>query len=684
MRFPRGAFLVLVAACPAQVWRAPGAADLRPPVRGEAPLIACTAVELARLRAALDAGEKVVRTRVEAARVRLATPVVFPPRGGQHNQWYQCDACQRALTTVSDTEHCCPGCGRMYSGPPYDDVIFSRQHGQNLTRALDAAWAHALTGEADFAADARMILLGYAERYERYPYHSNDRDPTRQRDSGGHLKEQTLSEAAMFVGQIAPAIDLVWPALDDAQRAQVCEHLVRPLVANVAKCKRGKSNWQSWHNAALFVGGVLLGDAEAMQRSVLDPKHGFLFQMRACVSVEGMWYENSFGYHIYTLNALVHHAETARRAGVDLFGHPALRLMATLPARYLMADGRLPRLGDDVDSSPARAARALEAVYDATRDPTLGAVLPERASWESVRFGRDVGKAGVESVGTSELFRNAGHAILRAAGPAAPSALLTFAPFGGFHDHFDRLGFVWHAFGAERGVDPGRAESQAYRLRIHNGWYRATLAHNTVVVDGKSQAGAAGDLLGFVTGAGCEAVVARSTAAYPGVEHRRCLVLTADYLAVLDVLSGEGEHTFDWVYHDAADLVTCARAADDVNGPLGVAGEEFVRWLRTGNTDRAIDVRFGEAAQLLVAAGGATIVRTGTGPFGSVDKRAPFVLLRRRGEGTRFVAVLSATPGRVRAVHATHDGAGMTVVVETGDGRERLVWDGAGLVRRER
>ena len=108
----------------------------------------------------------------------------------------------------------------------------------------------------------------------------------------------------MFVGQIAPAIDLVWPALDDAQRTHLREHLVRPLVRNVAKCKRGKSNWQSWHNAALLAGGVLLGDAELMQRSVLDPEHGFLFQMRVSVSAEGMWYENSFGYHLYTLDAL--------------------------------------------------------------------------------------------------------------------------------------------------------------------------------------------------------------------------------------------------------------------------------------------------------------------------------------------------------------------------------------------
>lgn len=682
-------WLALSATCSAQTWRTPTAEDITPPVRGDGPVLACTAAELARLTAAYAAGVRQVTARVDTARGRLADEVNFPPRGGQHNQWYQCDACQRALTTLSDTRHRCPGCNKVYTGPPYDDVVFSRRHRQNLQRASDAAWAYALSGERAFAADAHAILRGYADRYEAYPYHSNDRDPTRKRDSGGHLLEQTLSEASLLVAHIAPAIDLVFATLSEAERSYLRDHLVRPLVRNVAKCRRGKSNWQSWHNAALFAGGVLLEDQAMMARSVLDPQQGFLFQMRACVSAEGMWYENSFGYHLYTLDALVHHAATARRVGVDLSGHPTLRKMATLPARYLMADGRLPRLGDDVDSTPAKAGRALEAMYAATGDPSLRAVLPAQASWESVLYGRDVQAGPGAPTNPSELFGSAGHAILRAGGPAAPAALMSFAPFGGFHDHFDRLGFVWHAFGSERGVDPGRAASQAYRLPIHNGWYRATLAHNTVVVDGRSQAGAGGELMAFVTGAsvtgqGCEAVAARTTAAYPGIEHRRCLVLTDDYLVVMDRLAGEGEHTFDWVYHDAADAVTSPVAVGEVDGPLGIAGEEFVRWLRAGTTEGAIDVRFGKLAHLVVAGAGPTTVRTGTGPFRSVDARAPFVLLRRRGASASFAAVLSAAPDAVRAIRASPDDAGMVVVIEYADRRDRILWDGAGSVRRER
>ncbi len=682
--------LLLLAAATAQEpssWRPPTAGQLTAPARRDGmPVLAASPAELERLRAAYGAGVSVVRDRVARARRALAEEVQFPRRGGQHNQWYQCDVCQIALATIDDTHHRCPKCEKVYSGAPWDDVVFARRHRQNLERAHQSAWAYALTGETPFAVDARAVLLGYAARYEAYPYHSNDKDPTRPRDSGGHLDAQTLTEASMFVTRIAPAADLVWPALTETERAELSDHLLRPLVANVDKCKRQRSNWQSWHNAALFAGGVLLGDDALLRRSVLDEKNGFVFQMQACVSAEGMWYENSFGYHLYTLDALVWHAEFARRIGVDLFGHPALQRMASLPARYTMADGSLPRLGDDVDSTPQRASRALETVYAATGDQRLLTVLPRTTSWESVASGRDPTAAAPTATALlgNELFAAAGHALLRV---GDDSALLTFAPFGGFHGHFDKLSFVWYAGGRERGVDPGRAASQAYRLPIHTQWYRATLAHNAVVVDGKSQEGAAGRLLAFEQGQGWAAVAAQTTKAYRGVDHRRCLIATRGCLVVLDSLTAAAPHTYDWLYHARAAQVRAACAAAAPAEPLGIAGEQFVQWAAAGGTAHAIGVDFDDAAgaldtRLLIAAGPAAEVWLGTGPCRSVTERLPFALVRRRGDAVWFAAVLAAAPTAVTAIEWEPDGEGGRVTVVRGTEQDIFLWDGVGSISR--
>ena len=265
-------------ACPAsaQDWMLPKIAIAKDAAH---PRVACTAQELARLKAAWKgAGREkaVVAAVIARADKALAAPPVFPPRGGQHNQWYQCDRCQIALRTVDPTHHKCPKCGTVYTGEPYDDVIFEHQHYENLRNAQAAAWAHAVTGNRKYADFAAAVLLGYAERYRQYPYHdAGRRTGEKAGRSGGHLFEQTLNEAAEMTGNIAPAFDLIHDALTDAQRQAIREGLIQPMLANIAGNKAGKSNWQTWHNAAFIWGGGALGDEAYIRRAIADPANGF-------------------------------------------------------------------------------------------------------------------------------------------------------------------------------------------------------------------------------------------------------------------------------------------------------------------------------------------------------------------------------------------------------------------------
>ena len=383
------------------------------PERGH-PFLACTAEELGRLRQAYrgqGAERDIVAARVKEAERFVGEPVEFPPRGGQHNQWYQCDKCEIALRTVDATHHQCPKCGKVYSGPPYDDVIFSQQHSRNLQRMVTAAWAYAISEDKRFAEYAAKVLLGYAQRYEQYPYHSASLDAKSR--SGGHLFEQTLNEAADLAGEIGPAYDLIHDSgvLSAADHQAIREGLLLPMLRNIDKNKTGKNNWQTWHDAALIWGGALVRDPAWVQKAIADPQNGFLYQMGVSVSKEGMWYENSWGYHFYTLGALVNIAETARRLGIDLWSNERLKKMFTLPVYYTMADGMLPRFGDDTSSSVRRVGRLFEPAYHAYQDPQILALLGERTSFESLLLGRTAqadgqaggaGEHGVRGCGTRD------------------------------------------------------------------------------------------------------------------------------------------------------------------------------------------------------------------------------------------------------------------------------------------
>jgi len=614
------------------------------------PHLACTPDELERLRQAYrgqGVEHGVVAAYVTDAERVIADPIHFPPRGGQHNQWYQCDKCQVALRTTDATHHQCPKCKKVYSGPPYDDVIFAHEHNRNLQRMATAAWAYAVSGEKRFAEYAARVLLGYAERYSQYPYHDNSlkTDTTGAGRAGGHLFEQTLNEAASMATRVGPAYDLIHDCnvLSTADHRKIREGLLLPMLTNIDRNKAGKSNWQTWHNAAMLWGGALVHDPNWVQKAITDERNGFHYQMEVSVSKEGMWYENSWGYHFYTLSALIEMAETARRLNIDLWGHERLKKMFTLPVYYAMADGMLPRFGDDVNSSVKRVGRMFEPAYHAYRDPQLLPLLGARRSFESILLGRPTEAPAELPVLQSMAFEDAGHAILRVPGPAGLTAAMTFGPYGGFHGHYDKLSFVLFGFGKELGVDPGRAASQAYRLPIHANWYKATISHNTVLVDGRSQKPAAGKLELFDRKDGYTAVAASCRDACPGVEHRRLLFMTGAYLLVLDELHSDGDHRFDWLYHNKGARVACDQAQDSVTPAADYPGGEYIQNARRGTTGEPIRTRFEDGnvtMHLTMADSPGTVVTTGDGVGASVDDRVPMVILGRNGRDVRFAAVL--------------------------------------------
>ncbi len=650
------------------------------------PHLACTAEELGRLRQAYrgqGAEHDVVAAYVTDAERFITDPINFPPRGGQHNQWYQCDKCQVALRTIDATHHECRKCKKVYSGPPYDDVIFAHEHSRNLQRMTTAAWAYAISGDRKFAGYAARVLLGYAERYSQYPYHDNSlkTNPAEMGKSGGHLFEQTLNEAASMATSIGPAYDLIHDcnALSASDHRKIREGLLLPVLRNIDKHKAGKSNWQTWHNAAMLWGGALVHDPNWVRKAVADERNGFYYQMDASVSKEGMWYENSWGYHFYTLSALIEMAETARRLNIDLWDHERLKKMFTLPVYYAMGDGMLPRFGDDVNSSVRRVGRMFEPAYHVYRDPQLLPLLSNRPGFESVLLGRPTQASAELPALQSMVFEEAGHAILRGPGPAGLTAAMTFGPYGGFHGHYDKLSFVLFGFGRELGVDPGRAASQAYRLPIHSNWYKATISHNTVLVDGRSQKPAAGKLELFDRKDGYTAVAASCLEAYPGVTHKRLLFITDAYLLVLDELRSDADRRFDWLYHSKGARVVCDQAQDSAAPAADYAGGEYIQNPRRGTTGEPVRARFedGNVTTYLTMAGSAdTMVTTGDGVGASVDDRVPMVIVGRNGRDMRFAAVLEPVRAGVQpqvvGVRLEETPDGLAVAVQL-DGRTDTV-----------
>jgi len=650
------------------------------------PYLTCNAEELSRLQQAYHSqggDHDTVAAYVKSANRFLDEPVAFPSRGGQHNQWYQCEKCEIALKTIDLTHHRCPKCGMIYSGPPYDDVIFSQQHGRNLQRMLTTAWAYAISQDQKYVRYAARVLLGYADRYKSYPYHSASLETTSSwgQKAGGHLYEQTLNEASCLATQIGPAYDLIHDSgvLSVAEHNKINEGLLLPMLDSIDKNKAGKSNWQTWHNAAFIWGGALIHKSEWITKAITAEGNGFYCQMDISVSKEGMWYENSWGYHFYTLQALVNMAETARHLDIDLWSDGRLKKMFTLPVYYTMANGMLPRFGDDVNSSVTRIGGLIEPAYYAYQDPQILALLADKRDFQAIQLGRPLQSQKESSPLRSIVFEDAGHAILRTSAPAGLTAAMTFGPYGGFHGHFDKLSFVFFGYADELGVDPGRARSQAYRLPIHTNWYKATISHNTVLVDRKSQKPATGKLRLFECENDYTVVAASCDEAYAGVEHTRWLVMTGIYLLVFDTLQSDVEHRFDWIYHNRGEKIMCDVVRNKVNLADEYTGGEYIEEGRQAVTDDMVCMQFkGQdvTTHLTVAAQDDTTVTLGQGIGASITDRVPMTMIGRNGHQAHFAVVLEPvivgnTP-RVTAIRFTKTNECLSIVVEHGRQADRV------------
>ncbi|MFO1350627.1 MAG: alginate lyase family protein [Gammaproteobacteria bacterium] len=140
-------------------------------------------------------------------------------------------------------------------------------------------------------------------------------------------------------------------------------------------------------------------------------------------------------------------------------------------------------------------------------------------------------------------------------------------PLGaGNHGHFDLLSIELAGYGRSLVVDPGRYtyyESGAVNWRAR---FRATAAHNTVVVDGKNQTRYGPlpgkhrykiqgppprhELKAFISGAGFDYLHgAAHSAEYDAVHERKIAFIAGEYWLVVDMLRSSSEHDYELLFH---------------------------------------------------------------------------------------------------------------------------------------
>ncbi len=383
-------------------------------------------------------------------------------------------------------------------------------------------------------------------------------------------------------------------ALDEAAARTVCASLFAQLdhVAEYPSVFSSPNTHLVGEATALFLGGLVFADA-AGGSAWLERGADLLVQEAGRqVCRDGVHGELSTWYHAYTVEFYLQALILGRADGFALDERVARRLEAMLDFLLYVAapNGRLPRLGDD-DGGRALALAATD--YDSAADLlATGAVVFAREDFKAAAggfseptlwlLGREghLGWQALEAAPPERLrasFPEAGYFVQRSGwGPSAAHMVFDcggLGTLGGGHGHADALSLTLSAGGRELLVDPGTFVYRGGTERpAGGGWrdaFRATAAHNTVVVDGDSQSAPGGafrwqseapvwrlDDLAF-EGVDCVAGEHHGYARPPaGVVHRRRLLYARPATWwVLDDFRGVGEHTFDVLYHLAPGAV---------------------------------------------------------------------------------------------------------------------------------
>ena len=569
--------------------------------------------------------------------------IVIPARGGHYHHFF-CEDGDR-LDIPPDQQlapgpYRCPKCGRSYQGEKFDGAMRRLAHGWLARAALDLALVSALERDTAYARKAGEILLKYAAAYPG-PHDTN---------TTGGMIFQSLDES-MWVIPLAQAYDLVHASLSPEQCALI-ERFFADVAGGLQKCGT-HGNWGSWHLSAVGVVGYAI-QAPALIRWATEQ---FQAQIRDQLGDDGLWPESVHTYHYFPLMAFVAFAEAAFHAGVDLYHWEArpgksLMRMFTAPLPYAYPDLRLPAINDGwfqaflppsmYEVACARDPRpefawVLANIYRPGAVPG-GTVTepnaPPRGGLYAFLFGRalpaDVASPKFESINFPVL----GICTLR----SGHGAMLTFdyGPFLG-HGQLDKMGITLFANGKLWAADYG---TPGYGSSILP-WYNATFSHNTMVVDGKSQAPTRENHAElWFRESGFEAVRSTTLQAFEGVTHTRTVIRLDDDFVVVDDLAAATSHVYDFYFHAEGEFSLQAPAP---SSPADGAPSAQIKNLRRHVPRERIEACWRQPdARLNVTILPSTEATplTALCPAESGSREVPLLIVRQTAAQARFLTLL--------------------------------------------
>ena len=387
------------------------------------------------------------------------------------------------------------------------------QHKRNYQFMYNAALLYQLTKEPRYLELVKAMLLAYAELYPTLGTHPRPKEIT-----PGKLFWQSLNESVWLVYTIQ-AYDMIIDSLKEQDREHIENNLLRP-VANFLSEGQPETfnkihNHGTWATAAVGMTGYVLGEQSLVEQALygLDRsgEAGFLKQIENLFSPDGYYAEGPY-YQRYALMPFVLFAKAieVNEPERKIFEFRDGALIKAIRTSVQLSYNRLFfGINDAIKDKGIDTAELIHGIaiaYEITEDPGLLGIAQRQDQTILTGYGFKVAKAldaglaepfkyksmqlrdGAEGdQGALAIFRNGieyGHQAL----------VMKNTSHGLGHGHFDKLHWLYFDNGNEVISDYGaarflniEAKYGGHYLPENNLWAKQTVAHNTLVVGGRSQ-----------------------------------------------------------------------------------------------------------------------------------------------------------------------------------------------------
>jgi heparinase II/III-like protein/alginate lyase len=573
---------------------------------------------------------------------RLTHDLLVPKTGGAWTQLYRCPDTHVFLEMVNFTKHRSPATGIVYTGSPYDECITTFRHKALGVQALEMALNYALTDDARYGERAVEILTRYALYYPDYQLHDrgNGTGP-----GSGKAFSQTLEEAQWLI-DLARAYDLLRGSglIDTYEQKHIEDGLFGPATELVANNNMGINNIQNWHNTALFLVSLQSGNVQ-MAREAAFGSEGMVEQLQQGVRDDGLWNEGSLGYHFFAAKAMLPMIQAIERSPINL-DYSRVQDMFTAAFELIQPDFTLPMLNDGSQEDYEIGLRdEYEQILPMfANNPRLDdpmAIFGRGNNLSSVLYGRNDLVSEDWTDVKSTIFESSGLGVLRA-GPywQRSMAIMDYGPHGGWHGHYDKLGITAWMQGSKAVRECG---ADGYGTDIAEIYFRSTLGHSTVTVDGLNQAETEGQLGYFDLNGDATTVTASADGAYPGVAQRRLVHMTEEgHLLDMFEMQSNTSHTYDYVLHGMGSISTSLELN---SGTLGFGGAySYLSNVQSAVTNNDFEVSFtleGVTKTVRVLGEPGTQVFLASSPGYPMGTTHPVLVVRRDATRTVFAAAIT-------------------------------------------